>query len=211
MDKIFIYEAYLSICEIMNRIILDSLTSTERRIVEEYLKNKEISPKELAIKLNVSIRTVYKALYKYRRELRRIGNIEEAERLKRKRGRRPKKIVNDASFTSSSGEYISDSLSNVASKAIYDAIYHYILSMLKEGVFKIDINEINLLVNSINELRKSIVELNQNIIYLIENKDKIIVTNKIKIKNNIDEKNSNEELPSFLIDNPWIEVLKERN
>jgi len=52
---------------------LATLTKTERRIVEEYLKTRA-SPKEISRKLGVSVRTVYKALYKYRKTLREEGH-----------------------------------------------------------------------------------------------------------------------------------------
>ncbi|ABL78113.1 helix-turn-helix transcriptional regulator [Thermofilum pendens] len=48
------------------RNVLSNLTDTERRIVEVYMQRGG-SAKEIASLLNVSERTVYKALYKYRK------------------------------------------------------------------------------------------------------------------------------------------------
>ncbi|QOJ79659.1 helix-turn-helix domain-containing protein [Infirmifilum lucidum] len=52
--------------------ILSELTDTERRIVEYFLRNGG-SAKDIASALNVSERTVYKALYKYRKLARENG------------------------------------------------------------------------------------------------------------------------------------------
>ncbi len=52
--------------------ILSGLTDTERRIVEYFLRNGG-SAKDIASALNVSERTVYKALYKYRKLARENG------------------------------------------------------------------------------------------------------------------------------------------
>jgi len=187
----------------MSKDVFGSLTSTEKKIVKEYLRSRDISPKELAMRLNVSVRTVYKALYKYRRELKRLGKIDEAEKLKRKRGRRPRTV----SVTSKKITPLNMDINSMASKAIYDAIYQYLMNILKEGVFRTDIREeeINLLIKSINELKRSILLLNQNILYLIQNMGKQSIK-----KESLDRVEELSNAPSFLIDNPWMEVLKER-
>ena len=52
--------------------VLDLLTSTEKKIVRDYIL-KGGTPKDVASRLNVSVRTVYKALYKLRKGLKERG------------------------------------------------------------------------------------------------------------------------------------------
>jgi Sigma-70, region 4. len=52
--------------------IISNLTDTEKRIIETYIQ-KGGSAKEIASMLNVSERTVYKALYKYRKAALEMG------------------------------------------------------------------------------------------------------------------------------------------
>ncbi|MCD6369656.1 MAG: sigma-70 region 4 domain-containing protein [Thermoproteales archaeon] len=131
--------------------LLARLTETERKAVKEYLNG--LKPKEIASKLGISVRTVYKALWKYRK----ISG-EKVVRAKRRRIVEPSPTVN---------RLFSD------------------------------------LIRVLSELNATLIELNRNIgrlANLLEARD--ITRSTVK---RIDA-----QLPSFLQENPWIEVLRMR-
>ena len=120
-------------------------SETEKKIIEEYIKG--LKPREIARKLKVSVRTVYKATWKYRKSTKAIG-----------------------SGTSSKERH-----------DLYDKKLDTIIMLLE----KIE-EELTHLNNSVNALSVG-----------------------FSLKSFKDTE-KREDLPSFLKDNPWIEVLRMR-
>ncbi|OYT31737.1 MAG: hypothetical protein B6U94_01970 [Thermofilum sp. ex4484_79] len=178
---------------------LENLTATEKKIVEAFLNG--LTFREIADKLGVSIRTVYKAVYKYRRNLREMGRHEEAEKLKR-RGRRPK-IEKKAVLSREA------SLDKIASKAIYDVLYEYTRKIIERGIKAIDKEECDGsdIYSKLNEIVQLLNAINENIIKMLNAISKIETVKTYETRTIF---TGETEKLSFLIDNPWLEVLKSR-
>lgn len=134
---------------------MDGLTQTERIIVAEYISR--VPPpkaKELAAELGVSVKTVYKALYKYRK-------MKKDD---------PRANTDLKSFYSREEE-------NIQMKEILQALY----------TLKLSIDQLN---NTLKNLINVISDLQQEKETLMSSK-------------NI--------LPSFVEDNPWLEVVSRLN
>lgn len=188
------------------------LTATERRIVEEYLNGH--TPKEIAHKLNVSIRTVYKALYKYRKNLKELGFEEKAEMLKvRKRRRRsntlasPKEQASSKSTDKSIEEAFLRALANVVYGQLFSAPSHRINSPIKVIVDELCtlLRELN---QSVSELKNALNKLSNEVALLRECIGEVKEFNLRQSVPFVEE--TEQPIPSYLLDNPWIEVLKMR-
>ena len=119
------------------------LTSTEEKVIREY--ELGLKPKEIAAKLNISVKTVYKALWKYRK-------------IKGMRGHTREKSPEDS------------------------------------------------LIKTLIEIRDILLRIDKRIQNLEYSLSELIET----FKEEYTIKDTGEELPSFLRDNPWIEILRLR-
>jgi len=190
--------------------ILDKMTKTERRIIIYYLEHGG-KAKEIASALNVSERTVYKALYLFRKKLKEKGiNPSELYLRSSIEQKNAKAIVAPSSYEKN--------LEEIINKKILPIILNQVRNVLREELKKIlykeekntekEIIAQGDLVNAISVLNNSIRELNENIVSLISflNKKDNTQTNMKDIKIV-----ARETLPSFVRGNPWVEVLKSRS
>lgn len=129
---------------------MERLTKTESIIVAEYLsRNPPPRAKDLAAELGVSIKTVYKALYKYRK-LKGLQNV-----------------------TSGMAHEVASDADDHEGKSLIEAVY---------------------------ELKHSIDRLNELLSVLIE----LLSKNELNVVRGV---NSLENLPQFVKDNPWLEIV----
>ena len=190
--------------------ILDKMTKTERKIIIYYLEHGG-KAKEIASALNVSERTVYKALYLFRKKLKEKGiNPSELYLRSSIEQKNAKAIVAPSSYEKN--------LEEIINKKILPIILNQVRNVLREELKKIlykeekntekEIIAQGDLVNAISVLNNSIRELNENIVSLISflNKKDNTHTNMKDIKIV-----ARETLPSFVRGNPWVEVLKSRS
>ena len=190
--------------------ILDKMTKTERKIIIYYLEHGG-KAKEIASALNVSERTVYKALYLFRKKLKEKGiNPSELYLRSSIEQKNAKAIVAPSSYEKN--------LEEIINKKILPIILNQVRNVLREELKKIlykeekntekEIIAQGDLVNAISVLNNSIRELNENIVSLISflNKKDNTQTNMKDIKIV-----ARETLPSFVRGNPWVEVLKSRS
>lgn len=176
------------------------LTDTEKAIVKEYLNG--LAPKEIAEKLKVSIKTVYKALSKYRKIQREKGQAVES---------RPKSI------TSKGGEILvnEEMLLRVLAKIIAEAFKELHLKNTVEVEYvkhaetksQIDIEVLHALVKELSNLTEQLRELNKNLRSLRY----IIKISELPTREEGAPETKVETLPSYLRENPWVEVLKRRS
>ncbi len=145
---------------------LEKLTKTESLIVAAYLSRQPPpKAKDLAAELGVSIKTVYKALYKYRK-LRQENEFKES---------------NEASGYSSGF----DAAPSLQANEIHD------LNGLLEAVF---------------ELKQSIDRLNatlNKILNMLTEREAFPPQLKLPAE-------EPDELPVFIKDNPWLEIIRSR-
>ena len=153
---------------------LTELTATEKKAVREYLAG--LKPKEIAAKLGISVRTVYKALWKYRKAI----GAPARKRLKTApQGLREEQVIPLVGLLSMLQQ---TSLFPKASK---------------------DLDEVlNNLVSLLTRLNVSLLKLNENIEKLIGLLERGGVSGT--------DLSSEAEVPSFLKNNPWTEVLRMR-
>lgn len=189
------------------------LTVTEQRIVKEFLDGHE--PKEISQKLGVSIRTVYKALYKYRKNLREMGLEKEAEMLKvrKRRSRGNNTLV--SSRERLSPETISKSIESAVAKALANIVYERLFSVSSPQVdssVKATIGELCSLLRDFNknisELKVVLNKLSEEIALL---RERLSEVGEVGFRRSISlVERSERSIPSYLLDNPWIEVLRMR-
>ena len=194
---------------------LSALTETERKIIEEYLRTRA-PPKEISKKLGVSVRTVYKALYKYRKILREEGHDVSHLYLvsvrSRSYGNGRQKIA--ARSSERQREIDIEWLKEEVKKIVED----YLSSLdgqhdgrkTLEKVPLSDTESVRLLSRIIDLLE----EINRNLILL---REQIIMFNgaseAFSTKHGstcLDAQMVESHLPSYAQDNPWLEVLSSR-
>ncbi len=191
------------------------LTSTEKEIVGEYLKGS--MPAEISRKMGVSIRTVYKALYKYRRNLRKMGLHDEAEKLKVRTRKRKinieqqkkaylaqKSIELEQSSSVQNILPVTSNLDEMLSKAVYTAVYDIVKELLMNSRNRSSENLDNAIVAVLKEISEEIRGI-KSILMDLSKKININIEDFTKSAS----VNVNEDL-SFLNDNPWLEVLRTR-
>ncbi|RLE71177.1 MAG: hypothetical protein DRJ43_00260 [Thermoprotei archaeon] len=169
---------------------LDGLTRTERRIIAAFLsESPPPKAKEVARQLGVSVRTVYKALYKYRK-------------LCRERGVEPPI------------PYLRGGSRRSGVEAIVEDVVRGLLPQLREVVAE-EVRrwlvntvscppgtdgsqpEVETLLVALRDLQRSIEKLNNSINRLIDSLP--------RTSENLSTSNCvGEELPSFIVENPWI-------
>ncbi len=208
----------------MNTRALEGLTLTERKVIEEF--SKGLRPKEIAQNLGISIRTVYKALYKYRRNLRNMGLEEEAENFKVRRNTHSKLPTSELNARQANLS-ISNNFTNLLN---LENLMSYLLgNLILKNSTSLVMNENNELLKQISELILTLKTLNDtlnrvgNLVLelmneitklnnLLKSKD-VLAYNynpNVRVGNVNKVKLESKDIPSFLIDNPWIEVLRMR-
>lgn len=151
---------------------VSGLTRTESLIVAAYMsRDPPPKAKELASRLGVSVRTVYKAIYKYRRICRELG-IEPLA-VFRQRGGRSRRRLEEAT----AGE-----------------VRRWLNEVLGEPSSRALLSEIQALRMSVESLTESINKL----IRLLESQKPPVEEDQL-------------EVPSFIKDNPWLDVLRSRH
>lgn len=161
------------------------LTKTEELAARLYFNDK-LKPKEIAQKLGISVNTVYKAISKYRALLKNVeqdGTVEDNG--------------NNTEFNNN--EILSPSSYSINLSVIMG---QPIQPLINEATPTNDIN----VITELRELRKLIEELLVRISRLETLNCKS--NSYISTNNTGETKISEEPLPEFLRDNPWIDVLR---
>ncbi len=169
--------------------VMKHLTLTERRVVE-YFAEHGGSAKEIAEALNISERTVYKALYKYRRVASKLGLD-----------------ASNFSFRRRVASVPSPSLATQGRSVTADKYQGYVSESNKPSVNNIECKEI------VSLLRRILVELER----VNNNLEKIASSNR-GLRKPLGESvvetpstGGEEGLPSFASNNPWLRVLSGRS
>ena len=184
---------------------LSELTETERRIVIQYLKTR-FQPKRLAESLNVSVRTVYKALYKYRKALRKRG-IDPSELYL------AKKSSDSAGPVAGEVALDTEKIRDIVKEIVEEHLEKLGILGVEEssGTEKQAADSIETYLNKVEEVIYLLKEINRNIQELrreLSSIAKPIRTEGIKQKVGVGE--DSYQLPSFIENNPWLEVLSLR-
>ncbi|OYT32287.1 MAG: hypothetical protein B6U94_00420 [Thermofilum sp. ex4484_79] len=200
------------------REVLSEMTKTEQRIISYYLENGG-SAKSIAKALGVSERTVYKALYLFRRKLRERGI--DTSKLYLRSTTEARSIHPNKSELRCEGK----DLEEIISKRILPIILEQVRMVLHEELrkifakkkmltdksgFKINFEKVNeeSLLSALSSLNRSIQELNRNILHLVSLLDK---NDFLSEDNEIGTAPTAKALPSFIRGNPWMEVLRTKN
>ena len=198
---------------------LAKLTETERKIVEFYL-DRGGKAKDIATKLGVSERTVYKALYKYRKALRELGLDPSPLYLRKSLAQGdsgngsmplPTHGVKEKAIGEELVEEIVRRIREVIVEELERMLRAYGIAPPKPVEVRPGVEKLLLDLNSLlSELNHGIRQLNSNIEKLIL----INTTPKARVERQlatVEVWSSNmAELPSYVIDNPWVKVLSER-
>ncbi|MCD6509666.1 MAG: helix-turn-helix domain-containing protein [Thermoprotei archaeon] len=169
---------------------LPHFTTTERYILLHYLSG--LSPKKTAEAVGCSVKTVYKAIYKYRKALRE-GFSEDELRLilsspPRRSRSRVQPMLMPSVLTLPWAELMSLS------------------SVIKELMMSIrSLNEsISHIRKELTNLRLMLADIEASLNLLMEKEEcarSTINEHKIVVQ---------KDLPSYLVDNPWLEILAAR-
>lgn len=207
--------------------LLRDLTDTERRIVEFFLKNGG-SARDIAEALNVSERTVYKALYKYRKIAREKGLDPSAFYLRGTLQLPSPSPNNPPPLPSEAIENLKKELLKELSEVLERSIRESILSVFEEisAASSLRYNQVPTVKPSqsiiedsetllFRRLTENLERLNYNIERLtlrLETLPSDMITSKMVSVHQRSEDNSasRNTLPSFVQDNPWIEVLQKK-
>jgi len=193
---------------------LSELTETERRIVIYYLETK-FQPKQLADSLNVSVRTVYKALYKYRKALKKRGIDPSELYLLRKSSRKSSKS-DSASVVDVKDEIVTDP--EKIKKIVKEVVEEYLedIGILESKGstntgkeqrsfnLNVDQSKVEEIISLLKEINRNLQELCRE---LTRNPPPVRTE---RLKQVVSARNSSLELPSFVENNPWLEVLSLR-
>ena len=193
---------------------LSELTETEKRIVTEFMKTK-LPAKELAKKLNVSVRTVYKALYKYRRALKKRGidvrnlYLLSSRNSKSKAKPAPKPEVSEQQNQVQSIEGMSVDIAWLRSE-IKKIVMEYVQELGSVRAQANDTQEKTLalmqrMIALLEEINKNLIALNRAL-----ERSRVMVRRakpqSVRLEIPLDS-----SLPTFVQGNPWIEVLASRS
>ncbi len=183
------------------REALAKLTETERKIVESYFREGGTA-REIASRLGVSVRTVYKAFYKYRKALKELGMGGEAVYLKR----RP-----EAGTSPQGGR------ATVAPLQTPVLDYSLLLPLVKQAVREVlaemgsSEGDRRDAASEVVEHLKSIERLLRDISAKMGTLVTVVSTRPMYVERQAPVRVlATAALPSFLRDNPWIEVLRSR-
>ncbi|MCD6095282.1 MAG: sigma-70 family RNA polymerase sigma factor [Thermoprotei archaeon] len=166
-------------------------SETERQIITYYLKG--MRPKEIAKLLGCSVRTVYKATYKYRRWLR---DTQQPSPSSPAAGSKFHEIPN-------------------TDRSILAPPHAHFIAIPSAEVYEL-VNYLRELITLIKDLSKSISELNLNIERLYDSltNSRLInfrETEVTYISSTPLTYHESDPLPSYLKDNPWVDILSKRN
>jgi len=166
--------------------------------VKEYLNG--LTPREIAEKLKVSIKTVYKALSKYRKIQR--------EKSSQAQSRVVATAVPTATEVSISEEALLKVLAKILAEAFKEMQTKPSVVAEKSAAHAISAELLSALIKEIANLAEQIKELNRNLRSLRY----IIKISELPTREEIVVGCTPEEetLPSYLKENPWIEVLRKR-
>ena len=164
----------------------ERLTKTEREILAYYFENGGTA-KEIAGRLGVAPRTVYKAHYKYKKNLKRLG-IDPSEVYGRRCARAERR----------------------ATAVPIEELKRAVREVLEELVgFKRPLSvpdeALELLISRVGELSESLEILSKSIDRLASALSKIDVPRELELPSG-----ESSELPSFVSGNPWLGVLMSR-
>jgi len=184
------------------------LTNTERKIVLAYLEKRRRA-KDIAQALGVSPRTVYKALYKYRLNLKALGLTLDA-------------VSENAESVSNRKTEKSLLLDSRATESIFlkEALMEEIRKVVKEtlssmfGIYPYQQNlqfiHDKVLIEALNKLEQKIEKLSQSIEKLTITISNMDTGDKME-KASIEDGDFTESIvPSFVQGNPWLTVLRSR-
>jgi len=176
------------------------LTDTEKAIVKEYLNG--LSPREIAEKLKVSIKTVYKALSKYRKLQREKGLRTQTQVAATST---PSTVTAEASI---SEEALLKVLAKILAEAFKEIQTKPSITVEKPTAQPANAELLSALIKEIANLAEQIKELNKNLRSLRY----MIKISELPTREEIVASYTPEEetLPSYLRENPWIEVLRKR-
>lgn len=186
---------------------LSGLTATERRVVE-YYSERGGKAKDIAMALGISERTVYKALYKYRKLLRERGYDVSGLYLRRQIQQPP---VAPKNITEELAKVIKHSLIPVIIEEVRKAVSAELKRIMLAGSPSEEADDAGRLARSMERLNTSINRLNENIVKLsniIREHDSRGAGEGVLFSGG--ENDSEAQLPSYVVDNPWMEVLRFR-
>lgn len=178
------------------------LTDTEKAIVKEYLNG--LAPREIAEKLKVSIKTVYKALSKYRK-LQREKGLQAQTPTTATSTHSTSTVTAEASI---SEEALLKVLAKILAEAFKEIQTKPSVSVEKPTVQPVNAELLSALIKEIANLAEQIKELNKNLRSLRY----MIKISELPTREEIVASYTPEEetLPSYLKENPWVEVLRKR-
>jgi len=212
--------------------ILSELTDTERRVVEYFLRHGG-SAKDIASALDVSERTVYKALYKYRKLAREHGLDPSAfylrGALQQPSVQTRETQVAESAISQDIVDRIKKELLEEITEALEKSVREAVLSAFEEilvasetrirappSVQRLPVTENVTDSPLLRRLIDSLERLNQN--FESFSKKIELLHYSPALRNNInrpvfheaEDPSPSGELPSFIKDNPWIEVLQRK-
>lgn len=200
------------------RKITSSLTDTERRIIETYVQRGGTA-KEIASMLNVSERTVYKALYKYRKAALEMG-IDPSNFYLRKTvaSTMPGKPAVPLDAIELLRQQLVAEISRIVEESVQRTLRNILEELLLEEKVPLSLKgecsksrafQENQLEYAYTKLSETLEKLNSNIEKLAQKIDRLDSGRMLPHGNgwSKDSYAAEPSLPSFVQDNPWIEIL----
>ncbi|MEZ0345495.1 MAG: sigma factor-like helix-turn-helix DNA-binding protein [Infirmifilum sp.] len=208
--------------------IMRELTDTERRIVEFFLRQGG-SAREIASALNVSERTVYKALYKYRKLARENGLDPSAfylrGTLQLQTAPPPERAPIQPDVMESLKKDILREVTEILEKSVHEAVLSAFEELFaasnlryrplptpppyKNPLENVDHVVITRLVENLERLNYNFETLARKLDHL-QSFDTAQRTGHSQVQVGDNGYSGENVLPSFVQNNPWIEVLQKR-
>ncbi|GAB6946408.1 sigma factor-like helix-turn-helix DNA-binding protein [Vulcanisaeta sp. JCM 16161] len=175
------------------------LTKTEELAAKLYF-NEGLKPKEIAQKLGISVNTVYKAISKYRAFTKNTDQLSNQLNDDKQLNKVDTQVGNNPYLLSNYGNVFNVSLSIIIGISESQPNNNYLYESAYQGEL---VKELKSLKELIGKLIEKVEELEKR------SKDSCIPTS-IKGQSSITnyEQPSNDSLPEFIRDNPWIDVIK---
>ncbi|WP_054857607.1 helix-turn-helix domain-containing protein [Vulcanisaeta sp. JCM 16159] len=177
------------------------LTKTEELAAKLYF-NEGLKPKEIAQKLGISVNTVYKAISKYRAFTKNVDQSLNQVGNDRQMSNSPQ--VSDSPYVLSNyGGIFNVSLSIISGLPVPQSKNDFLYEDTYQGEL---IKELKSLKELIGKLIEKVEELEK------KNRDNSCLPNFEKGQDYVistnDKQPSDDSLPEFIRDNPWIDVIK---
>jgi transposase len=199
--------------------IISNLTDTEKRIIETYIQ-KGGSAKEIASMLNVSERTVYKALYKYRKAALEMG-IDPSNFYLRKTvvSSAPQKQSISPDVIEEMKEQLLVEITRIIEESIQKSLRGVLEEFLSEQKASLSLRKDEPKNMALQEsqleyvflrLSETLEKLNANIEKLNQKIDKLDVPRQFSGNSSAWSRETytvETSLPSFVQGNPWIDIL----